>query len=207
MIENRNVNIIVDADGNKIVLINDIRFKGKQNIDWGSVKAYLEGYIGDYYEISESADRIYIGKILSDEFTGSEYTKILKGGNAKAKANASTAIPELIQIATNPKWEENKKEKHNEDARLGWYRYDVKFAIPIYVNDALVRYNVFGARLLVNHAQNGKKYLYDILAIKKKRVSRINKCGENPFLIYYSNCINTICQYVNSYHPKTHCQV
>ena len=36
-------------------------------------------------------------------------TKSLKGANAKAKANASTAIPELIQIATNPKWEENKK--------------------------------------------------------------------------------------------------
>ncbi len=29
MIENRNVNIITDADGKKLVLINDIRFKGK----------------------------------------------------------------------------------------------------------------------------------------------------------------------------------
>ena len=28
MIENRNINIIVDADGNKLVLINDIVFKG-----------------------------------------------------------------------------------------------------------------------------------------------------------------------------------
>lgn len=168
MIKNRNVNIIIDAEGNKLVLINDIRFKGKQHIDWDSVKTYLEGYIGDYYEISESADRIYIGKTLSDEFTGSKYTKSLKGGNAKAKANASTAIPELIQIATNPDWEENKKEKHNEDAQFGWFRYDVRFAIPIYENDTLVRYNVFGARLLVNHAQNGKKYLYDILAIKKE---------------------------------------
>ncbi len=168
MIKNRNVNIIIDAEGNKLVLINDIRFKGKQHIDWDSVKTYLEGYIGDCYEISESADRIYIGKTLSDEFTGSKYTKSLKGGNAKAKANASTAIPELIQIATNPDWEENKKEKHNEDAQFGWFRYDVRFAIPIYENDTLVRYNVFGARLLVNHAQNGKKYLYDILAIKKE---------------------------------------
>ena len=168
MIKNRNVNIIIDAEGNKLVLINDIRFKGKQHIDLDSVKTYLEGYIGDCYEISESADRIYIGKTLSDEFTGSKYTKSLKGGNAKAKANASNAIPELIQIATNPDWEENKKEKHNEDAQFGWFRYDVRFAIPIYENDTLVRYNVFGARLLVNHAQNGKKYLYDILAIKKE---------------------------------------
>ena len=86
------------------------------------MKAYLEGYMGDSYEISESAERVYIGKTLSDEFTGSEFTKSLKGANAKAKANAATAIPELIQIALNPKWQENKKEKHNEIAKYGWYR-------------------------------------------------------------------------------------
>lgn len=34
MIENRNVNIITDADGKKLVLINDIRFKGKRQINW-----------------------------------------------------------------------------------------------------------------------------------------------------------------------------
>ncbi len=33
MIENRNVNIITDAYGKKLVLINDIRFKGKRQID------------------------------------------------------------------------------------------------------------------------------------------------------------------------------
>ena len=41
-------------------------------------------------------------------------------------------------------------------AKLGLYRYDVRFAIPVYENDVLVRYNVFGARLLINHAENGK---------------------------------------------------
>ena len=34
MIENRNVDIIICADGKKLVLINDIRFKGKRQIDW-----------------------------------------------------------------------------------------------------------------------------------------------------------------------------
>ncbi len=33
MIENRNVNIITDAYGKKLVLINDIRFEGKRQID------------------------------------------------------------------------------------------------------------------------------------------------------------------------------
>lgn len=64
------------------------------------------------------------------------------GANAKAKANAATAIPELIQIAKNPSYQENRKEKHDKDAKLGWYRYDVRFAIPVYENDVLVRYNV-----------------------------------------------------------------
>lgn len=168
MINNRNITIISDVDGNKIALINDIRFKGKQNISWDNVKTYLEGYIGDFYEIEESAEKIYIGKTLSDEYAYSDYTKSLKGSNAKAKANASTAIPELIQIATNPRWESNKKEKHCKLAKYGWYRYDVKFAIPIYENELLVRYNIFDARLLVNYAHNEKKYLYDILAIKKE---------------------------------------
>lgn len=91
------------------------------------------------------------------------------GANAKAKANAATAIPELINIARNPSFQNNKKDKHDKDAKYGWYRYDVRFAIPVYdENNVLIRYNVFGARLLINHAENGKKYLYDILAIKKE---------------------------------------
>lgn len=168
MIENRDVVIITEFDGTKIVVINDIVFKGKQNIDWDNVKEYLKGYIGDFYEISESAEKIYIGSKLSDEYTNSEARKALRGANAKAKANAASAISELIQIASNPKWEENRKIKHNDMAKYGWYRYDVKFAIPVYDNEILIRYNIYGARLLVNHSHNGKKYLYDILAIKKE---------------------------------------
>ncbi len=168
MIENRNVNIITDADGKKLVLINDIRFKGKRQIDWDDVKHYLEGYIGDYYEIEENAERIYIGSELPEEYTESESRKSLMGANAKAKANAATAIPELIQIASNPAFEENRKEKHNKNAKYGWYRYDVRFVLPVYEENVLVRYNIFHARLLINHAENGRKYLYDVLAIKKE---------------------------------------
>lgn len=168
MIENRNVSIITDIDGNKIALINDIRFKGKQNIDWEAVAEYLKGYVGDFYEISENAEKVYIGKRLSEEYVGAESRKALRGGNAKAKANAATAIPELIQIATNPIWKENIKGKHNKDAKFGWYRYEIRFAIPAYENEVLTHYSIYKAKLLVNHAENGKKYLYDILGIKKE---------------------------------------
>ncbi len=92
MIENRNVNIITDTDGKKLVLIHDIRFKGKRQIDRDDVAQYLEGYVGDYYEIEENAECIYIGNELPDEYTESESRKRLMGANAKAKANAATGI-------------------------------------------------------------------------------------------------------------------
>ena len=37
-------------DGKKIVVISDIRFKGKRNINWEEVEQYLKEYIGDCYE-------------------------------------------------------------------------------------------------------------------------------------------------------------
>ncbi|MBR3785030.1 MAG: hypothetical protein IKJ77_01285 [Firmicutes bacterium] len=168
MIKDRNVDIKRNAEGKRIVVINDICFKGKRKINWEDVKRYLIGYVGDHYQITETADIIYLGNELPEEYTESESRKALMGATAKAKANAATAIPELIQIAINPKYEENTKSKHDKRAAKGWYRYDVKFALPVYEGETLVRYNIFNARLLVNHAENGKKYLYDILAIKKE---------------------------------------
>ena len=44
-----------------------------------------------------------------------------------------------------------------ENAKYGWYRYDVHFALPVYEENALVRYNIFHARLLINHAEKGRK--------------------------------------------------
>ncbi len=42
----RNVSIIQDADGNKIVVINDIVFKGKKSIQWEDVECST-GYSGN----------------------------------------------------------------------------------------------------------------------------------------------------------------
>ena len=89
MESNRNVTIVKDSEGKDVVLINDIRFKGKREVDWDAVKEYLLEYVGDVYEISNTKDLVYIGTDLPDEYTGSEYTESLRGGNAKAKANAT----------------------------------------------------------------------------------------------------------------------
>ena len=96
-----------------------------------------------------------------------------KGARKKAKASASQGIPELIQIAQNPRWEENKERKHIKDAKYGWYRYDIRFGIPVYDDKTglLIRYNIFTAILLIKHSEDGKKYLHDITTIKKETSS------------------------------------
>ncbi len=165
----RNVFIITDLNGNKIVIINDIIFKGKRNVNWNDVEEYLKKYIGEIYQIADTGDIIYIGSDLPDEYAHSKYTNILKGANAKAKANASQGLPELIEIATEKVFKDNHKYKHNTDAKYGWYRYESRFALPVFDNKGEVeRYNVFHAVLLMRHVHNKKLYLYDIMAIKKE---------------------------------------
>ena len=75
----KKVDVIIDADENKLVIINDIRFKGKRKIDWENVKLYLQEYIGAFYEIAESSEIIYIGNEFPEEFTESESKARKKG--------------------------------------------------------------------------------------------------------------------------------
>ena len=51
----------------------------------------------------------------------------------------------------------------------GWYRYESRFALPVYGDSGEVdRYNVFHVYMIIRHDQNGKKYLYDVINIKKE---------------------------------------
>ena len=92
------------------------------------------------------------------------------GANAKAKANATQGIPMLLQCATNKRWQENFKGKHNVDAKFGWYRFTTRFALPVYNNDTgdLERFNIFRIEMLIRHAADGNLYLYDMVNIKKE---------------------------------------
>ena len=58
----RNINIIVCLNGEKIVLINDIRFKGRKREDWKEVEDYLKEYVGGFYEIAETSEKIFIDR-------------------------------------------------------------------------------------------------------------------------------------------------
>ena len=96
--------------------------------------------------IADNDEVVYIGTDLPDEYTHSEYTNILKGANTKPK--------------------------HNKDAKHGWYRYESRFALPVFGdNGEVTRYNVFHVAMILRHAEDGKKYLYDIMNIKKETSS------------------------------------
>lgn len=165
----RNISVIQDIDGNNIVVINDITFKGKRSVNWKDVREYIKMYVGEFYTIASTGDVVYIGSDLPKEYTGSKYTNSIKGANAKAKANAATGIPELIEIAVGKHFRKNKEDKHKRDGKNGWYRYDSRFAIPVYGGDGEVeRYNVFHASMLIRHSNDGKMYLYDVIDIKKE---------------------------------------
>ena len=165
----RKVNVVEDLKGNKIVFIHDIRFKGRQAIDWDDVERYLKQYVGESHIIESTKDMVYIGVDLPEEYAHSNYTDTLKGANAKAKANATQGLPEMIEIATNKAHKENFKEKHNRDAKYGWYRYDSRFALPVFDEEGEIKYyNVFKVIMVVRHAVGGKMYLYDIMNIKKE---------------------------------------
>ena len=119
--------------------------------------------------VIQDIDGNNIGDDLPSEYSGSKYTHSIKGTNAKAKANAVQGIPEMIEIAVGKYFRENKESKHWRNAMYGWYRYDSRFAIPVYRDDEEVeRYNIFHASLIVRYSEDGKLYLYDVIDIKKE---------------------------------------
>ena len=75
----RKVNVVEDLDGNKIVVIHDIRFKGRQAIEWNDVEKYLKQYVGEAHIIESTNDMVYIGVDLPEEYAHSNYTNTLKG--------------------------------------------------------------------------------------------------------------------------------
>lgn len=69
----------------------------------------------------------------------------------------------------NKRFQENFAKKHNRNAKFGWYRYESRFALPVFDDGGeVLRYNVFHAELIIRHSEDGKLYLYDIINIKKE---------------------------------------
>ena len=51
---------IADKYGKEIVVIDEIRFKGKRAINWDDVRDYLRQFVGRSYIVSDTKDLIYI---------------------------------------------------------------------------------------------------------------------------------------------------
>lgn len=163
------LSVVQDELGNQVVLIPDIIFVNKQHIDWKEVEKYLEQYVGEIIEITKTKDIIYLGKDFPDEYARSKYTRRTKGARAKAKANAVQGIREMLKIATEKEYRENRKEKHKSDAGNGWYYYKTRFALPVYDNECKTGiYNIYSGCLVINSTSSNKKYLYDLVDIKKE---------------------------------------
>ena len=77
---------------------------------------------------------------------------ILKGANAKAKANAVQGLPEIIEIATHKAHKDNWKEKHSKDAKYGRYKYTSRYALPeIDRSREIERYNIYQVVIIIRN--------------------------------------------------------
>ncbi|MBQ7371404.1 MAG: hypothetical protein IJW67_05915 [Blautia sp.] len=162
-------NIIINEKGQKVVEIDTIIFSSKRKIDWDGVEKYLKKYVGQRYRLDETDDIIYIGSDFPDEYANSRYSTKALGTIGKAKAIASQVIPELIQVATHVVFRENSDEKHIRNARFGWYRCTVRFSLPTCDDKGnIIGKNAFQGRMIIRFDEDGNKYLYDIIDIKKE---------------------------------------
>lgn len=158
-----------EVNGKKIAWIENNPLSLKDLTNYKKVAAYIADHIGEAYTILESGYRVYIGENLPKEYTQSEYTKALLRNNQpilRAKKKTIGSFGEMIEIATNRRWE---KTKHaaNKDAKYGVYRYSTAFAFPVKQNGKITSVKSFDAELVILNSSDGKKYLYDIVNIKE----------------------------------------
>lgn len=158
-----------EVNGKKIAWIENNPLSLKDLTNYKKVAAYIANHIGEAYTILESGYRVYIGENLPKEYTQSEYTKALLRNNQpilRAKKKAIGSFGEMIEIATNRRWE---KTKHaaNKDAKYGVYRYSTAFAFPVKQSGKITSVKSFDAELVILNSSDGKKYLYDIVNIKE----------------------------------------
>lgn len=165
-----------EVNGKKIAWIENNPLSLKDLTNYKKVAAYIADHIGEVYTILESGSKVYIGENLPSEYTQSEYTRALLRKGPKtltAKNKAIGSFGEMIEIATNRRWE---KTKHiaNKDAKYGVYRYSTAFAFPVKQNNKITNIKSFDAELVILNSSDGKKYLYDIVNIKENTADELD---------------------------------
>ncbi len=168
---------IREIKGEKIVWIDNSVLTNKQMRSPKEVAKYIKTNIGKLYRVIEGGEKVYIGKDLPGEYTRSKYTSYLQKkapALLMAKNTAISEIGEMIEIASNRRWEQT-KHKASKDAKYGIYRYDTKFAFPIKDKSGkVISVKAYDANLLIINSSNGKKYLYDLIKIKENTAQALN---------------------------------
>ena len=77
----------------------------------------------------------------------------------------------MVEIAADRRWEKT-KHSHNKDTKYGMYRYRTRFGFPV-KNHAggTVGSHIYTAKITIRNSSDGRKYLYDIVSIKKDTAS------------------------------------
>lgn len=153
--------IKTDRDGRPTVVIEEDIFAGHEGEKPHKViRDYIKNhYTGDFARIIESGQKVYFGKDLPGEYVYSKAARNLNLERANAKNQAAQDLKGLLEIGTNRRWNKNVKDKHNVDAKYGWYKYATRFQ---------VNGKTYDADVLIRNDANGKKYLYDVMEPKEK---------------------------------------
>lgn len=154
------------VDDNPVVWVDEniLADKPDGQSDKVFIKDYLASHIDDVYTIIESGYKVFPSKKLPREYLYSKSATTLERFNKKkykAKIAVVPGIGEMVGIATNRRWERLLHDA-NKKAKYGVYRYDTRVAFDNNGNS-----EAYTAELIILNAEDGKKYLYDIVGIKK----------------------------------------
>lgn len=155
---------VYNADGsfNRLRIID----KDFDNMDFKTINKEtvknINSQRGEVYKITETNNNVIIDKKTSKEYTFSKYSRKLDAENKKVKGILSKYLKEIISNSFDRRFVNYKKAKHVKDAKYGFYRYKIVFSIKDDVKE-----NIYEAVVLIRNDANTKKYLYDILDIKK----------------------------------------
>lgn len=151
-----------DGSFNRLQITNE----SFDNIDFKSINKEtiknIKKQKGFTYKIEETNNNIIIDKKTSKEYSFSKSSQRLDLNDKKIKLILSKYLKEIINNSGDRKFVNYKKKKHIKDAKYGFYRYKITFSI---LNKGVE--DLYEAIVLIRNDANTKKYLYDILNIKK----------------------------------------
>ncbi len=123
-----------------------------------TIKNFSEKFVGNSYNIKESNQKIYIAKDFPREYAYSKSTMSLNKEKKLIKIKLLNNLDEIINNLSDKVYSNDHKEKHKEDAKYGFYKYNALFEI---------NKDMYSGTIVIRNDTNKKKYLYDIISIKK----------------------------------------